>query len=186
MAQAKFTYNRSTSQTTGISPFEVVYGQNPDGPLCLAPRPTTHHFSGDATDQAKYIQKLHEQVRAQITKQNEKNLKNANKHRKPAAFKEGDLVWIHLHKERFPLGCYRKLKPQADGPFKVLQRIGENAYKIELPSDFGVSTTFNAADLSPYYDEGKDLHLRVSLLQPGENDTEASHVRKSKNQSNKK
>jgi hypothetical protein len=39
---------------------------------------------------------LHEQIRAHIEKQNEKYRKQANKHRKPAAFQEGDLVWIHL------------------------------------------------------------------------------------------
>ena len=34
--------------------------------------------------------------------QNEKYCKQANKYRKPVAFKDGDLVWIHLRKERFP------------------------------------------------------------------------------------
>ena len=74
----------------------MVYGQNPHGPFDLAPLPITHHFSGDAVDQSKYIQKLHEQVRARITKQNEKYRNTANKQRKPATFKERDLVWIHL------------------------------------------------------------------------------------------
>jgi len=41
LAQAEFAYNRSTSQTTGCSPFEVVYGLNPISPLDLAPISTT-------------------------------------------------------------------------------------------------------------------------------------------------
>jgi hypothetical protein len=35
--------------------------------------------------------------------------------------------------------------PRADGPFEVLKKINENAYKLDLPADFGVSPTFNIA-----------------------------------------
>ena len=100
----------------------------------------------------------------------------ANKHQKPAAFKEGDLVWIHLGKERFPSKRSSKLMPRADGPFRVLQRIRENAYNIELPDDYGVSTTFNVSDLSPYYEDQEDqVDLGASLHQPGEIDTDMSN-----------
>jgi hypothetical protein len=108
-------------------------------------------------------------------KQNEKYSKQANKHQKPAAFKEGDLVWIHLRKERFPSKRSSKLMPRADGPFRVLQNIGENAYKIELPGDYGVSTTFNVSKLSLYYEDQEDqVDLGASLHQPGETDTSVS------------
>ena len=62
LAQAKFAHNRSPSQTTGHSPFEVVYGLNPIGPLELAPLLVTKHFSGDAEERAKEIKKLYEQI----------------------------------------------------------------------------------------------------------------------------
>ena len=45
------------------------------------------------------------------------------------------------------------MKPRADGPFKVFQQIGENAYKIDLFGDYDVSATFNVSDLSPYYED---------------------------------
>jgi hypothetical protein len=60
LAQAKFAYNRSTSQTTGCSPFEAVYGLKPISPLDLAPLPTNTQFSGDADERTKKIKKLHE------------------------------------------------------------------------------------------------------------------------------
>jgi hypothetical protein len=37
--------------------------------------------------------------------------------------------------------------PKADGQFKILEKINENAYKIDLHADFGVSPTLNIADL---------------------------------------
>ncbi|GJW43910.1 transposon ty3-I gag-pol polyprotein [Tanacetum coccineum] len=69
---------------------------------------------------------------------------------------EGDMVWIRLGKERFPTGRFGILQPRADGPFCVLKRINDNAYKIDLPGEYHVSTTFNVADLSPYVTDEED------------------------------
>ena len=43
-----------------------------------------------------------------------------------------------------------------EGPFQVIERINDNAYKTNLPSEYNVNVTFNVADLSPY-DVGEDL-----------------------------
>lgn len=96
---------------------------------------------------------MHEQVWDRILKQNKKYKKSADKHLKHVKFHERDLVWIHLKKDCFPPEKYAKLIPRADGPFKVRQSIGENAYKIDLPDDYVVSTAFNIADLSPYHEK---------------------------------
>ena len=50
-------------------------------------------------------------------------------------------------KERKP-----KLAPRGDSPFKVLKRINDNAYKIDIPtSKYLVHDTFNDSDLSPFH-----------------------------------
>ena len=149
----EFAYNNSTNQATGKCPFEVVYGVWPLSPLDLVPSSSKSQFSADANQRAKEIKKLHEQVRASIEKQNLRHKVQKDKHRKQRVFNEGDLVWIHLRKERFPKQSNAKLSPRADGPFRVVQKINDNAYKIELPGSYGVFATFNVADLSPYYDE---------------------------------
>lgn len=153
LPHAEFAYNRSISQTTGCSPFEAVYGLNPNGPLDLSPIHIDSNFSGEADERAKFIKKIHEQVRSRILKQTEKYKRQADKHRKQVVFNEGDLVWIHLRRERFPNRRYAKLQPRADGPFKIVQKINDNAYKVQLPGDYGVSATFNVSDLSPYHDD---------------------------------
>ena len=61
MAHIEFIYYRSTIQTTGCSPFKVVYGKNPISPLDSAP-PTTYHFNGETKERAQSIRKLHRQV----------------------------------------------------------------------------------------------------------------------------
>ena len=68
--------------------------------------------------------------------------------------KIGDLVWLHLRKDRFPQERKSKLLPRADGPFKVLARYNNNAYKIDIPRDkYNVSDAFNVKDLSPYHSD---------------------------------
>lgn len=39
---------------------------------------------------------------------------------------------------------------RGDGPFKVIESIGDNAYKLQLSRDMAVLATFNSGDLSPY------------------------------------
>lgn len=43
------------------------------------------------------------------------------------------------------------LSPRGDGPFRVLEKINNNAYKLELPGELNISPTFNITDLVPYY-----------------------------------
>ncbi|GKD30814.1 reverse transcriptase domain-containing protein, partial [Tanacetum coccineum] len=96
------------------------------------------------------------QVREQITQHNLQYQARANKRRRKVVFQEGGLVWIFLRRDRFTQRGFGKLQPRADGLFRVLQRISDNAYKIDLPGRYGVSATFNVADLSPYT-EGDEL-----------------------------
>jgi hypothetical protein len=84
-------------------------------------------------------------------------------------FEPGDWVWLHMRKERFPVQRRSKLLPRGDGPFQVLERINDNAYKLDLPGEYNVSTTFNVTDLSPF-DAGDDLDLRTNPLEEEGND----------------
>ena len=128
----------------------MVYGINPTTPLDLAPRPMTSHEDFDANTRAQYIRELHDQVRQQLEKRTEQYVRQANKDRKEVLFEVGDLVWVHLRKDRFPSLRQSKLKPRADGPFQVLERINDNAYRIELPDRYGIHDVFNVSDLSPF------------------------------------
>ena len=96
LPQIEFAYNRSTNQTTGSSPFKVVYDENSINPLDLTSLSIDHQFSGDVKDWTKSVKKLHEQVWDRILKKNKKYKKAADKHLKHVKFHERDLVWIHL------------------------------------------------------------------------------------------
>ena len=119
---------------------------------------------------AELMLKLHEATKQNIERMNAKYKCAGDKGRKQLILEPGDLVWLHLRKDRFPELRKSKLMPRADGPFKVLQRINENAYKLDLPADFGVSPTFNIADLKPYLGQEDELESRTTQMQEREDD----------------
>lgn len=170
LAYVEFAYNRSVHSGTKHSPFEVVYGFNPITPLDLAPLPLEARDCLDGRRKAEMIKKLHENVKLQIEKKNLTYEKAASKGRKFVQFHPGDLVWIHLRKERFPSKRKSKLMPRADGPFRILAKVNDNAYKVDLPGDYEISATFNVRDLSPYLEDKDISNLRTNPFQEGEDD----------------
>ena len=141
MPHAKFAYNKSPSYATKHSPFKCVYGGNPLTPFNLLLIPTESRVSFEAETRAREMMKLREQIRAHIEKANEAYKAWENKNRKQYEFKPGDLVWLHLRKERFPSRRKNKLITRSDGPFDVIEKVGSNAYKLQLPGDMAVSAT---------------------------------------------
>jgi hypothetical protein len=164
----EFAYNRVRHSTTGYSPFEIVYGFNPLTPLDLIPIPVNDRSSLDGKKKADMIKKIHEEARLKIQARNDKTAERVNKGRREVTFKPGDLVWVHMRKERFPSKRKSKLHPRGDGPFRVVSKINDNAYKLDLPGTYNISATFNVSDLSPFI-VGPDS--RTNPFQEGEDDT---------------
>ena len=143
-------------------------------PIDLLPIPSSARVNFDATTRADLILKMHETTKKNIECMNNKYKLAGSQGRKHFVFDPGDLVWLHLRKDRFPDLRTSKLMPRADGPFKVLQKINDNAYKIDLPAEFGVSPTFNIADLTPYLGEDEELPSRTTSIQEGGDDEDIS------------
>jgi hypothetical protein len=101
------------------------------------------------------VKKLHESVQQYIKKKNEQYATKANKGCRQVIFEPSDWVWVHMRKERFPARRGSKLHPRGDGPFQVLTRINNNAYKLDLPGEYNISAAFNVSDLFPF-DIGDD------------------------------
>jgi translation initiation factor IF-1 len=155
---------------TKVSPFQVVYGFNPRAPIDLLPLLPSEMTCFDASQRSEFILKMHEITKLNIEKMNEKYRIAASKGRKEVKLEPGDLVWLHLRKERFLELRKYKLMSHAAGPFKILAKINDNAYKLDLPLEFRVSASFNISGLRPYLGEGDEMPSRMTSMQEGEDD----------------
>ena len=171
----EFAYNRVVHSITKLSPFEVVYGFNPLTPLDLLPLPSSFNFvHKEGVSKSQFIKDFHEKVNSQIQAQIEKIAHSKKRGKRVWSFNEGDLVWLHLRKVRFPHLRKSKLGPRGDGPFQILKKINNNAYQLEILVEYSVHPTFNITDLVPFtgsIDDEDDHHdLRTNPLQGGGDD----------------
>jgi hypothetical protein len=148
----------------------------PRAPIDILPLPTSERIRSDAKECADFILQMHETTKHNIEKMNEKYRIAGSKGRKEVKLEPGYLVWLHMRKDRFRHFRKSKLMPRADGPFKIIEKINDNAYKLELLPEFGVRPTFNISDLKPYLEEEDTLELRTTPIQEGKIDEDITHL----------
>jgi len=120
----EFSYNSSLNRTIKTSHFQVVCGNKPLWVSDLAPFPVSKE-SVRTTKMIKFMQSIHAQIKERIEHS--------------PIFKEGDLIWLILTKERCPHRPYYKLGARKVGLCKVLTKINDNAYTIQLPTHLNMS-----------------------------------------------
>jgi hypothetical protein len=61
------------------------------------------------------------------------------------------------------------------GLCKIIKKINDNAYVVDLPENLAISSTFNVANLFEYFPPEKS-NSRTSCFQEGETDVGHPHV----------
>nr|GEX63550.1 PDI-like 1-1 [Tanacetum cinerariifolium] len=154
--------------------FSAIANQKPPNhTLDLVSLPKNPGYSIAAENFAENIEAIQADVRLKLEASNAKYKDDRDKHRRTKIYAESDLVMVHLRKECFPVGTYNKLKRKKIGPCRILKKITDNAYVVDLPKDMAISNTFNVSNLVDYH--SPDAHLypsensRSSPFQVGEN-----------------
>ena len=130
--------------------FEALYGQLCRSPLCWEEPGDRAVLSPD------FVQECNEKIflicqRLLTTQSRQKSY--ADCRRCPLEFAVGDLVFLKVSPTRrvVRFGKKGKLSPRFIGPFEVVQRIGECAYRLALPpSLFGVHDVFHVLMFRKY------------------------------------
>lgn len=145
--QAEFAHNHAHNRSLGYSPFQVVYGVVPRGPLSLTTIPQSGEFHGRAVELIDALSVIHTRAQDNLQGTAIKYKRAADKHRCEVHFQVGDRVWAVLTKERFPVGQYNKLKPRKLGPVEIVEKINANAYRLALPPHVHTADVFNVKHL---------------------------------------
>ena len=95
------------------------------------------------------MQQVHEVVRDQLVKSQYKYKMRHDKHRMDHHFQVGDQVWLYITKDRLK-GEGKKLKPIRYGPFKIVENIGKNAFRLYLPPYMHIYSVVNVENLKLY------------------------------------
>ena len=97
------------------------------------------------------IENLHKEVYDHLVQTTDSYKKLADKKIRQSDFSKGDLVMVHIKKNRFPTSTYNKLKDRQISPFPIIEKYGDNAFKFDLPSHIHIHPVFNVADLKSYH-----------------------------------
>ncbi|GJR80977.1 putative reverse transcriptase domain-containing protein [Tanacetum coccineum] len=143
----EFSYNNSYHTSIKAAPFEALYGRKCRSPICWAE-------VGDAQLTGPKI--VHEttekiiQIKKRIQAARDRQKSYADRRRKPLEFEVGDKVMLKVSpwKGVIRFGKRGKLNPRYIGPFKILDRVGTLAYRLELPEQLSrVHNTFHVSNL---------------------------------------
>jgi transposase InsO family protein len=110
LLHVEMAINNAVQDSTGYSPFYLTYGQHLHFPLQAAARASEEKESKDeeAKEFVRRVQLLTEEARKNLLATQEKQRRQANKHRREVRYKEGDMVLL----ETKNLSTYnRKLRP---------------------------------------------------------------------------
>src|SRR3989337_576071 len=160
---AEFSYNNSYQASLKMALFEALYGWRCRTPLMWDEVGDRQLFGPDLIKESEDKLKL---IRDRLKVAQSRQKSYPDSKRKEVVYDIGDRAYLRVSPlrgvKRF--GVKGKLAPRFVGPYRVLERMGEVAYKLELPEGLsGVHDVFHVSQLKKCHAEMADIPLRDTV-----------------------
>ena len=160
---AAFAINNHASSATTHTPFFLTYGRHPRMNFDLRRGAANE----SAQEFATRMKKSWEDAKAALRLAGETMKRHYDKSKRPPhAFKVGDLVLVDALRIQSDRPA-KKLDDKRHGPFKILEKVGLSAYRLELPRQWKrIHPVFNEAKLTPFVPPYADHQKRQNDWPP--------------------
>jgi len=149
LSQAEFWYNTSFHSSIGCSPFHALYGYDPTTGYLQVPLKTCSSIN----EKVQGLQNQAVVLKEQLSRAQNKMKLSADKHRSDKEYQVGELVLLKLQpyaQSSLVNRPYPKLSFKYFGPYKVTERIGRAAYRLDLPENSQIHPVFHVSQLKPF------------------------------------
>src|SRR5688500_3366632 len=154
---AEFAYNNNYHSSIGMAPYEALYGRRCRSPIGWFDSVEVDSLSTDTLrDDMERVRVI--QSRLLTAQSRQKSY--ADRRVRPLEFMVGDRVWLRVSpmKGVMRFGRKGKLSPRFIGPYEILERMEEVAYKLALPPSLtAVHPVFHVSMLQKYVPD--DSHV---------------------------
>ena len=143
---AEFAYNSSIHSSTGKVPFEVNYGYIPRSDMVTTEEVQKYTaakgISAEAEVLTDTLRNTRKECQQALTRARQYQKTYYDKHHTPKEFAVGQKVWLNVKNITLERPA-RKLDWQRYGPFRVIKRLGKQAYELELPELLRIHPVFH-------------------------------------------
>ena len=146
---AEFSCNNTLQQSINRSPFFANYGFNPKFNPEIPSSDRPHRADRKILDISRNIKFLKENLnKAKATYKKYADMKRIEH----PEFKIGNKVWLLKGNIINNKTTKRKLSDQMIGPFRIIRKVSDLAYELELPSNIRCHSVFHVSLLEPYHE----------------------------------
>lgn len=147
LSWAESWYNTSPHLSLNMTPFQVMYGREPPQLLKLG---AGHTPVDSLEEELKAREAILDELKLHLLRAQQIMKDSADKKRRELTLQVGDEAYLKLQPYRqrsLARRPFEKLAARFYGPFTVLERIGEVAYKLDLPIGSKIHPVFHISQL---------------------------------------